>query len=322
MRTIKLKYVILFLLLAGAVFFSLLAGPAGGKIHFSYSSDPIFKLRLLRTLLGVLVGAALSSAGVVYQALLRNVLAEPYILGVSSGAGLGAALAISAGVATSGSVSIFAFLGAIVAVLLVYNLARSDGLINPHTLILSGVIVGAMLSAMLMFIVSTSSREGLHNVIWWMLGSLEILNLKLLKNTAVLVIVLSFIALLLSRQLDIISLGEEHAQHLGLSVERSKMLFLVIASLLAASAVSAAGIIPFVGLMVPHICRSLFGAMHKRLLIVSMVAGAAFMLIADGLSRILLAPRQLPVGVLTAFSGGPFFLFLLRKGRGGGWSLR
>jgi iron complex transport system permease protein len=254
-------------------------------------------------------------SGVIFQALLRNPLAEPYVLGVSSGAGLGAAAAIVLGLGVSGvwSVPALAFAGALCTIFLVYALARtSSGAVPVPTLLLSGVIVGAVLSSILMFIVSTSESEKLHNVMWWLLGSLQALDWWPLEISAPAVAAGLLTAVLLSRDLNLMTLGEEPAAHLGLNVEQTKKLFFLVASLMTGATVAACGLIGFVGLIVPHIVRLSIGPDHRRLVPASALAGATFLVLADSFARSVL-PVEIPIGVVTAFLGGPFFLFILRR---------
>lgn len=279
----------------------------------------VFELRAARVILAIAVGAALAVSGVIFQSILRNPLAEPYILGVSAGGGLGAAAAIILGPALFGAAlygvwtqPLAAFLGALLTVTLVYNLARVGNRVPVHTLLLSGVVVGAVLGSLLMFLVSMSGSEQLHNLIWWMLGSLEIADWTLLWFACGVTLVGVGTAFLLSRDLNVLVLGEESATHLGLSVEQTKKLFFVVASLMTGAAVAAAGLIGFVGLIVPHSVRLIIGPDHRYLVPASALAGAIFLIVADTISRTILSGPVIPIGVITAFVGGPFFLLLLR----------
>ena len=276
----------------------------------------IFWLRLARILLGVVAGAGLSVAGVIFQALLRNPLADPYVLGVSSGAGLGAATAIVLGLGVAGAWTLpgAAFAGALATILLVYALARTaSGAVPVHTLLLSGVIVSAVLGSALMFLVSTSTAEELHSVVWWLLGSLQIFDWSLLKVAAAVVAAGVLVTVLMARDLNLMTLGEEPAAHLGLHVERTKRLFFLIASLMTGATVAACGLIGFVGLIVPHTVRLAVGPDHRRLVPASALVGAMLLVLADAFGRTVMAPVEIPIGVITAFLGGPFFLVLLRR---------
>ena len=282
----------------------------------------ILEIRLWRVALGALVGGSLAVSGAVLQTVLRNPLAEPYVLGLSAGAGLGTALCIVlGGLAVSAALlPLSGFLGAALSLLIVYQLARTARGTTPHTLILAGVVWGAITGSVLMFLVTQSSTEGLHAILWWLLGDLQVYDVHLVKVVAVInllaVLALSWHA----RTLNALLLGDEGAGHVGLHPERSKVIVLSLAAVLAASAVSVSGIISFVGLIAPHAARGLVGSNHQRLLPASALGGAAFLVWADGIGRGLLFPVEIPVGVLTALIGGPFFLILLRKRQREIWS--
>lgn len=278
----------------------------------------IIQLRLARIILCIIAGAGLSVAGVIFQSLLRNPLAEPYVLGISSGAGLAAALAIILGLNAAGAWTLpgMAFVGAFGTIVLVYALAETGvGAVPVHTLLLSGTIVNAVLGSMLMFLVSVAPSEDLHNVIWWLLGNLQVFDWQLLRIVGVVVAVGLVVSVLLARDLNVMTLGDEAAAHLGLHVERTKKIFLLIASLMTGATVAACGLIGFVGLIVPHSVRLAIGPDHRRLVPASALAGAAFLVLADSFARTIIAPLEIPIGVITAFLGGPFFLFLLRRRR-------
>jgi iron complex transport system permease protein len=287
--------------------------PLGDMLH-----SPIIQLRLARILLGVIAGAGLSVAGVIFQSLLRNPLAEPYVLGVSSGSGLGAALAIVLGLNALGAWTLpgMAFVGAFCTILLVYVLAQTGaGAIPAHTLLLSGAIVNAVLASILMFLVSVAPSEDLHGVVWWLLGNLQVFDWRLLRVVAAVVTLGLAVCILLARDLNVMTLGEEAAAHLGLPVQQTKKLFFVVASLMTGATVAACGLIGFVGLMVPHTVRLVIGPDHRRLVPASALAGATFLVLADGFARVVIAKwwGEIPIGVVTAFLGGPFFLFLLKR---------
>jgi iron complex transport system permease protein len=292
-----------------------------GAVHVPLAEmldSNIVRLRVARIVLCVIAGAGLSVSGVIFQSLLRNPLADPYVLGVSSGAGLGAALAIILGLSAAGiwTLPAMAFAGALGTILLVYALARTGaGAIPVQTLLLSGAIVSAVLASMLMFVVSVAPSEELHNVVWWLLGNLQVFDWQLLYVVGVVVAVGLVACMLLARDLNLMTLGEEAAAHLGLHVERSKKLFFIVASLMTGATVAACGLIGFVGLIVPHSVRLAIGPDHRRLVPASALAGAAFLVLADSFARTVVAPLEIPIGVITAFLGGPFFLFLLKTKR-------
>jgi iron complex transport system permease protein len=308
-------YGVLLAVLAAACLLSIFAGavrvPVGEMLHSN-----IIQLRLARIILCVIAGAGLSVAGVIFQSLLRNPLAEPYVLGVSSGAGLGAALGIVLGLNAAGIWTLpgMAFAGALGTIMLVYALAQTGaGAIPVHTLLLSGTIVNAVLGSMLMFLVSVAPSDDLHNVVWWLLGSLQVFDWQLLRIVGLVVAIGVAVCTLLARDLNVMTLGEEAAAHLGLHVERTKKLFFVVASLMTGATVAACGLIGFVGLIVPHTMRLIVGPEHRRLVPASALAGAAFLVLADSFARTVIAPLEIPIGVVTAFLGGPFFLFLLKR---------
>jgi iron complex transport system permease protein len=283
--------------------------------------EGILTVRLWRVALGALVGASLSVAGCVLQAVLRNPLAEPYVLGLSSGAGLGTALCIIAGCLALSSFALPAagFFGALISMWIVCRLARVGLRTAPHTLILAGVIWGSVCGSVLMFIVSQSSAEGLHAIMWWFLGDLQVFDVRLVESAGVLSL-MAFVGLLsMSRHLNVLMLGEEMAGHVGLEAERTKMISLGLAAIMTAAAVSASGLISFVGLTIPHATRALVGPDHRRLLPAAAWTGAAFLVLADGFGRTLLYPMEIPVGVITALIGGPFFLVILRMKRKEVW---
>jgi iron complex transport system permease protein len=308
-------YLILSAILVAVCGFALVTG----AVHVPWDQmlgSGIVRLRVARILLAMIAGAALSVAGVVFQALLRNPLAEPYVLGVSSGAGLGAAMTIFLGLMFFGAwtVPFMAFAGAMITIMMVYALAREpNGTVPVQTLLLSGVIVGAVMGSILMFVVSISSAENLHSEIWWLLGNLQVFDWRLLRVVSAVVVLCLVLTFLFSRALNVMTLGEEPAAHLGLHVERTKTLFFIFASLMTGATVAACGLIGFVGLIVPHSVRLIVGPDHRKLVPASALVGAAFLVLADCLARTVLAPVEIPIGVVTAFFGGPFFLYLLRR---------
>ncbi len=322
----------LFLLLVFAIVLSLWFGPAEVSLSLPelkrqffalLSSEPLskngailFRIRLPRALLAGLVGGGLAMAGASFQALLRNPLADPYILGVSGGSAffaiLGMIFLTSLGFAT---IPIFAFFGAILAILLVLAVARTRGRLPVITLLLAGVVVNAFFSALVMFILSVTSISHLPSAIFWMMGDLSAKNYSTLA--AVSLYYLPGIALLLglSRDFNLMALGEESAEQLGVNIERTKLLTFISASLITAVAVSVSGLIGFVGLMVPHIIRLIFGPDHRLLISASFLFGATFLVLCDLIARTVISPAELPVGVITAILGGPFFIWLLRQSR-------
>jgi len=272
----------------------------------------ILKLRLLRALLAVAAGAGLSAAGVILQAVLRNPLAEPYVLGVSSGAGLGAVIGLLF-ISLSMAVSAAAFIGGLVTIFLVYKLARIDGRMSPENMIIAGIIVNGFLSSVLMFFVSNSSSGDIHSIVWWLLGNLQVYKIAPVAVLALASLAGFLISYLFSRELNAISLGEEEAMHLGIDIEKVKIMFLLTATFVTSLTVSICGIIGFAGLMMPHIARRLMGPDHRMLLPASVLMGSAFLLLCDIFSKTMIAPREVPIGVITSFVGVPFFIYVLKK---------
>lgn len=302
------------------LFLCLLMGPSGIGLPDFQADREILALRITRVLCGLFIGAALSCSGVVFQAILRNPLAEPYILGVSSGAGLGAALAIVTGIAATGAylLPLCAFAMAVITLALVYALSRNGTSPSIYGLILSGVVVSAVCSSLLMFMVSVSSIEGMHSILWWMLGNLEVSSNHVLLITGLLVFAGCAGLWALSPELNALTLGHHMAHHLGIRVRVTIVIALLLATLVASAAVGVAGLIGFVGLIVPHIMRNLVGADHRCLIPAAAIGGGAFLAACDALARTLLSV-EIPVGVITALLGGPFFLFLLKRRRTLNW---
>ena len=281
----------------------------------------ILGLRVNRVVTAMLVGAALACAGTVFQALLRNPLAEPYVLGVSSGAGLGAALAILTGLGTALGVMalpVCAFVAAGLTLLLVFSVAGGSRS-SVYSLILSGVIVSSIGSSILMFLVATAPVEGLHSVIWWMLGNLQPTSPGLLAACAVVIGLGLLGTWMLAPELNTMTLGREMAHHVGVRPSVVVTVGLLLSTLVTSAAVAMAGLIGFVGLIVPHVMRSLVGPDHRRLIPVAALGGGLFLAVCDAFARTILMPREIPVGVVTAICGGPFFLFVLRFRRKQGW---
>ncbi|MBN1665317.1 MAG: iron chelate uptake ABC transporter family permease subunit [Deltaproteobacteria bacterium] len=272
----------------------------------------LFSIRLPRIILAGLVGAALSLAGTIFQALLRNPLADPYILGLSGGSAVGAILGIMIG---AGSFVIgipgAAFSGAIIAVVTVFGIAGTH--LQSNTILLAGVIVNAFFSAVILFLISVSSRFNLQNMIFWLMGDLSLPSTGGLQTLAVCLIIGFAVIYTESKALNLIATGEETALQLGINVQRSKIVLFITASLITAVAVSFSGMVGFVGLIIPHMMRLMVGPDHRILLPASLLFGASFLITADAFARMIMAPVELPVGVITAFCGAPYFIYLLRR---------
>ncbi len=295
-----------------------------GLFHFQQTWDAadeiiILQLRLPHVLGAALVGAALAVGGVLFQGLLRNPLADPYLIGISAGSGLGItigfALPASFVLFGFGQIAAFAFVGAIVAVVLVYWLARVGGRAPVVSLLLAGMVVTALMDAIqaLLLYLYPGLQLRLRPVIGWLWGGIAVQDWSQVGTAALLIFIGIALSFSLGSTLNALALGEEGAAYLGVNVERQKALLIAVASLLTAASVTIAGLVGFVGLVVPHALRLVIGPGHRLLLPASALGGALFLVVADLLARSLIAPAELPLGVLTALVGGPFFLYLLRR---------
>ena len=285
--------------------------------------DILFAIRLPRVVAGALVGAALAGAGVIFQGLLRNPLADPYVIGTAAGAGLGAAIAMILPFqllfAGFGLVALFAFVGALLAVMLVYRISRVGGKTPVLNLLLAGFAVSSLFGAAIGLLMYTKDRLHLKlpQVYSFMMGGISVTGWKQIIIAAPLIIGGLVLARSVAFHLNAFSVGEEGASYLGINVEKEKVVLLGIGALLTAAAVSLAGLVGFVGLIVPHAVRLMIGPDHRLLLPASALAGSTFLVLADLLARTVLAPSEIPVGILTAIIGAPFFLYLLRRNRSG-----
>ncbi|NQX59334.1 FecCD family ABC transporter permease [Paenibacillus qinlingensis] len=287
------------------------------EVNWPQSSEQIInKVRVPRVLLGILVGAVLSIAGAGFQGVLRNPLADPYSLGVSSGASVGAAFLIYFGLqfALFGqwSIPIVAFLTGLISLFLVLKLAMIEGKLKMETLILSGVVMQAFLGAFVSFLVAISNQT-INEIIFWLMGSLAMRGWSYTYMILPYLLIGLVILLSYARSLNLLALGERQAAHLGVHVERTKLIVLIASTLITAAAVSVAGVIGFVGLIVPHLVRLLVGPDYRLIIPLSAIGGGIYVLWADTLARTLLSPTEIPLGVITAFLGAPFFAYLLHK---------
>ena len=298
-----------------------------GLFHFTRQWDPtaeiiVWQVRMPDVIGAALVGAALAVAGVLFQGMLRNPLADPYLIGASSGAALGAAIAfvLPFDVVFGSYIQLtplLAFVGAMLTVMLVYAIARVGGQTPVVTLLLAGVVMNAVLVAFqtLILTLSPNAQFGVQALFNWLAGGIAVTSWSPIVLVGIIIFVGMVFALMLSTVLDVFGLGEESAAYLGMHVERYKLLIIIVASLLTAAAVSISGLIGFVGLVTPHVMRLLLGPRHRLLLPASALGGAIFLVLADLLARVVIAPEVLPVGVFTALVGAPFFLFLLRNNK-------
>jgi len=314
-------------LLAACVLAGLAAGPSGiaparvvaallGTEPGGAAADIVWRVRLPRVALGALVGAALAGAGVVFQALLRNPLADPFVLGVSGGAALGGILVLALGKAVGlgqGAVPAAAFAGALGATALLYAAAGARARFSPTQLLLTGVVFNAFASAAILVVASLAGLTEGTRIFLWLIGSLASVRNDVVLPVAGFLAAGLACAIWLARSLNLLALGEESARQLGADVEREQRLLLLATSLMIGAAVAASGLIGFVGLIVPHALRLLVGPDHRLLVPAAALAGAGFLVLCDTLARSLLGGPELPVGALTALAGGPVFLWLLRR---------
>mgnify|MGYP006283658157 FL=1 len=322
-RTLLLRTGAAAALLVGIMVLCSLVGPEPialrDVVQQPAASNPAYEIflhvRIPRVVLAAIVGAALAASGVIFQALLRNPLADPYILGISSGAGLGAMLAVLGGFSWTlwgrSPIAVFAFLGALGTVWLVWGIGRLTGRYHVTGLLLAGVVVNAFFSAMIMFLVSLAKSHQLHATMFWLMGNMSEEDFLVLWLGGGTVLAGTVALFFLAPHLNVISMGHQDARSMGIPVARVELAAFAISALITAVAVSLSGLIGFVGLIVPHAVRLAFGPDHRQLLPLSSLIGAMFLVIADTVARVVVAPAQLPVGVVTALVGGPFFLILL-----------
>jgi iron complex transport system permease protein len=276
-----------------------------------------FGVRLPRVIVAALVGAALGCAGAALQSLLRNPLADPYILGISSGAGLGVITAILSGVSfelLGGSgISLYAFAGSIITVWLVWFISRLTGKSQTTSLLLAGVVLNAFLSAVMMFLISIAKSDQLYSTIFWLMGNISEKSTPIIIISSLSIIFGIFLLSYFGLKLNVMSLGEGHAKSLGINPVSTQIIVFALCAFITSIAVSLSGLIGFVGLVIPHSVRLIAGPDHRKLLPFSAIFSAAFLVISDTIARTVIQPAQIPVGIITAIIGGPFFLFLLIK---------
>ena len=332
MKRIKINYlmIILVIILIISIFLAIGLGPTRISLkdtldiilnikgnYTLVEKNTILYLRLPRVLLGLIVGISLSLCGVTMQALVRNQLADPFILGVSSGASTFATLdMLFSTFAFLGAyrLSLSAFLGALFTIVLVCLLSRINGRMNITQLLLSGVVISMIMDGITkMITLSAPNALGLHNAEFWMSGSLAGAKVEYLLLPLI-VMIISFVYLMINyRALNVLSLGEETALTLGINIKRVQFMLVIIASLLAGVCIAVSGTIGFVGLMCPHLARLLVGQDHKKVLVVSGLLGGILVVWTDVIARVIIAPQELPLGILTAIIGGPIFIYMLRK---------
>jgi iron complex transport system permease protein len=271
------------------------------------------EIRLPRVLLAMLVGAALAVSGTALQALLRNPLADPYVLGISSGAALGAIIALWVGGRLAAASPLVAFAGALVTMAWVYLLGRRAGRLASYTLVLAGVITASFLSAVILFVLTLLSTRDVRGIAFWLMGDLSVVTETQLRILLPVVVLGILTLYTFAKDLNVLLLGEEEAAHLGVNVVRVQTAVYVLASLLTGVAVSVSGAIGYLGLLVPHLGRMVVGNDHRTLLPTAALGGAIVLTLSDTLARTVVAPAELPVGAVTALAGAPVFIYLLRR---------
>lgn len=280
------------------------------------SEQIIMKVRLPRIVLAMLVGACLSIAGTAFQGVLRNPLADPFTLGVASGASVGAAFIILTGLQFvllgQWTIPLISFATAMLSLVAVLKLASAQGKLQVETVILAGVVVQAFLGAAVSFMVAIS-QDSLNDIVFWMMGSLRMRGWSFSLTVLPYFIIGTMVLLVYGRTLNLFALGERRASHLGVQVERTKWIVLIVATFISAAAVSVSGVIGFVGLIIPHLIRLLVGSDYRLILPLSIIYGALYVLWADTIARLVISPLEIPLGVVTAFLGAPFFAYLLNK---------
>ena len=288
----------------------------GGGDHSSIEYMLVRQVRLPRIILGLAVGGSLGLAGVILQGIYRNPLVEPFTLGISGGASLGVAITIVFGLhLTLGSfmLPLSGFLGAFLIIFLVYTISSRSGSINIQRMLLTGVMVSFVASSAMMFLMSVSSSENLHGIIFWIMGSLDEPDNFLIGLTLISGIVVLALSYLFVQALNALRLGEEKALHLGINTNVAVRVLFLLASLLAGICVSVAGVIGFVGLIIPHVLRMIFGSDYRILLVSSFLSGGSFLILSDVLARTIIAPNELPIGVITGIIGGVVFILMMSR---------
>ncbi|OGB89736.1 hypothetical protein A2625_06420 [candidate division WOR-1 bacterium RIFCSPHIGHO2_01_FULL_53_15] len=310
-------FIILFAVVLAVMFVSLFLGSVMISPAELFKSEILWQIRLPRVSLAALLGLMLAISGVILQGILRNPLADPYVLGISAGGAIGAAVALAAGaqvvILGMSSVPVMAFVTSLAAVFIVYKLAQVAGKTSPETLILAGVALSAFCAAILSLIIILTGN--LQSIYFWLLGSLSSATWSNVLTVIPYAVFGSAVAYFFSKELNALLLGEEMAQTLGVDVERIRLFLIGTASLMTAAAVSVSGLIGFVGLIIPHFIRLLVGPNHRYLIPISALSGMLLMVAADTIARTVLSPTEIPIGIIMSLVGAPFFLYLLRRRR-------
>jgi iron complex transport system permease protein len=327
LKRLALTSIILLLLLGCAMYLGLSMGSSGGGMddvlrsllhtgdQESMLNTIIWRIRLPRVLLAALVGATLSLGGLVFQALLRNPLAEPYILGISGGSAIGAIIGILMGLSRFPGVSVMAFSGSIGTLLLLLVMTSGQTILRKDALLLSGVMVNAFCSAIIMFLVSMTQDARLHNIIFWLMGDLSLVGMQQVGTLAGMLMPCFLLLFLLSHKMNLLQLGKDMAQSMGVNVRVINVVLLVVTSFMVSATVSYCGLIGFVGLVMPHLLRLALGPDHRVLVPACLLGGGAYMVVCDLLARILPQQGEMPAGVITAMIGAPLFIYLLKRSR-------
>jgi iron complex transport system permease protein len=315
---------ILAFILVGAIFLGLSFGPTGGviqtfetifqkKIVNSMHYTIIWQIRFPRVLLAMLVGATLSLGGLVFQALLRNPLAEPYILGISGGSAIGAIIGILLGLSRFPGVSLLAFLGSLGTLMLILIMSTGKSILKKDSLLLSGVMVNAFCGAIIMFLVSITQDSRLHNIIFWLMGDLSAADIPQVVLLAVTLIPCFILIFLFAHTMNLLLMGREMALSMGINIKAVTVALLLITSFMVSITVSFSGLLGFVGLVIPHLMRLVLGPDHRLLVPACLFGGGAYLVFCDLLSRTLPQQGEMPAGVVTALIGAPVFIFLLKR---------
>ncbi|MBU1569291.1 MAG: iron ABC transporter permease [Proteobacteria bacterium] len=316
---------VLSVLLAGAMYLGISVGSTGSNfgdsmrllfMDKSAGSVPgaiIREIRLPRVMLAALVGATLSLGGLVFQALLRNPLAEPYILGISGGSAIGAIFGIILGFSYFPGVSIMAFTGSLATLLLLLAMSSGQALLKKDSLLLSGVMVNAFCSAVIMFLISMTRDDRLHNIMFWLMGDLSTANIEQVGFLAVALMPCFILIFWLSNIMNLLLMGRDMAQTMGVNIKIVTVTLLVVTSFMVSATVSYCGLIGFVGLVIPHLFRIILGSDHRILVPACVLGGGAYMVLCDLLAKILLSQGEMPAGVITALIGAPLFIYLLKR---------
>jgi iron complex transport system permease protein len=325
LKRISVVSIVLLILLAAAIILGLSLGSSshGFRSVFLFFSDQaetesmlstiIWKIRFPRVLLAALVGATLSLGGLVFQAILRNPLAEPYILGISGGSAIGAIIGILLGFSRFPGVTLISFLGSIGTLLLILGISAGQTILKKNALLLSGVMVNAFCSAVIMFLVSLTQDARLHNIIFWLMGDLSLSNLRQTGFLAMILIPCFMLLFWFSNTMNLMLMGKEMAQSMGVNIKSATLILLVTTSFMISATVSHCGLIGFVGLVIPHLFRLMLGSDHRVLAPACILGGASYMILCDLLARTLPEQGEMPAGVITAMIGAPLFIYLLKR---------